>query len=378
LNPTATNTPNNTAVYTNAFFTNATHISYLSQNSPNLLTFASTLENFAISSSLTARNQALQNGRPANFFYANPTSASGGAFVLNNGEKSWYDAAVIEVRRRLSAGLRVNANYVWAKALTNAYATSAGNDQVNFVGISLRDPNLQKTTAQHDIRHAFKLDATYDLPFGRGAQFFTNSGGIVNGILGGWTFAPVIRWQSGSPIVMQNVQLVGMTRQELQKEIKVRKGANVVTFLPDDIILNTQRAFNIDVNSASGYGATYGGAPTGRFIAPSGYGNCISRYSGECGFANLALYGPSFFKFDASLIKRIKFDEKRNVEVKMNVFDVLNSPNFRVGGWGADTVVLGGGGATFGQLGAGAAYQDVSTTNDPGGRIVEFMLRINF
>lgn len=52
-------------------------------------------------------------------------------------------------------------------------------------------------------------------------------------------------------------------------------------------------------------------------------------------------------------------------------------PDFCVGGWGADTVVLGGG-ATFGQPGAGTAYQDVSITNDPGGRIVEFMLRINF
>ena len=53
-------------------------------------------------------------------------------------------------------------------------------------------------------------------------------------------------------------------------------------------------------------------------------------------------------------------------------------PNFRVGGWGSDTVILGGGGNTFGQLGPGGAYQDVSTTNDPGGRIVEFMMRLNF
>lgn len=373
LNTAANNLPNNTGAYTNAFFTNSSNIALLSRNNPNVLSMAATLENFA-----GARANAAANGVPANFFFANPTSASGGAYVLNNGEKSWYDSAVIEVRRRLSSGLRVNASYVWAKAFTNAYATSAGNDQVNFTGITFRNTDLQKTTAQHDIRHAFKFDATYDLPFGRGASFFSNSNAIVNGIIGGWTIAPVIRWQSGSPIVMQNVQLVGMTREELQKEIKVRKGPNAVTFLPDDIILNTQRAYNIDINTASGYGTTFGGAPEGRFIAPAGYGNCQARYAGECGFSNLALYGPSFFKFDASLIKKIRFDEKRNIELKANFFDLLNAPNFRVGGWGADTVILGGGGATFGQLGSGTAYQDVSTTNDPGGRIVEFMLRINF
>jgi hypothetical protein len=373
LNTTANNTPNSTGVYTNAFFTNTTNMALLSRNNPNVLTFAATLENLA-----GTRAQGLLNGRPANFFYANPTSASGGAFVLRNEEKSWYDAMVIEVRRRMSAGLRMNASFTWGKAFTNAYATSAGNDQVNFVGLTQRNPGLQKTTAQHDIRYAFKFNATYDLPFGKGMQFFSGANTFANWLVGGWSIAPVVRWQSGSPIVMQNVQLVGMTREELQSEIKIRKGANAVTFLPDDIILNTQRAFDINVLNANGYGTTYGGAPEGRFIAPAGYGNCQSRYSGECGFSNLVLYGPHFFKLDFSIIKKIKFDEKRNIEFKTNFFDALNAPNFRVGGWGADTVILGGGGSTFGQLGSGAAYQDVSTTNDPGGRIIEFMLRLNF
>lgn len=371
--------PNSTAAYNSIpFFTNATHLAFLSNRNPNVLSMASTLENFPIAGGPTARQQAALNGVPRNFFFANPLSASGGAFVLRNAEQSWYDSAVVEVRRRLSAGLRVGANYVWGKAFTNAYATSAGNDQVNFVGMSQRNPGLQKTVAQHDIRHAFKFDATYDLPFGRGGAFFSNTNRFADAFIGGWSLAPVIRWQSGSPVVMQNVQLVGMTRNELQKEIKVRKGDRVVTFLPDDIILNTQRAYDISVATATGYGTTYGGAPEGRYIAPAGFGNCQAQYSGECGFANLVLYGPSFFKLDVSLIKKVRFTEKMNVEFKANFFDALNQPNFRIGGWGADTVVLGGGGNTFGQLGSGSAYQDVSTTNDPGGRIVEFMFRFNF
>src|SRR5688500_12460025 len=117
----------------------------------------------------------------------------------------------------MSTGLRVNANFTWAKAFTNAYASSAGNDQVDFVGITLRDPSVQKTAAQHDVRFAFKMDATYDLPFGKGQKFFSNSNWFANALVGGWTLAPVIRWQSGSPFVLQNVQLIGMTREELQK-----------------------------------------------------------------------------------------------------------------------------------------------------------------
>ncbi|MBA2378765.1 MAG: hypothetical protein H0V76_04245, partial [Blastocatellia bacterium] len=129
----------------------------------------------------------------------------------------------------------------------------------------------------------------------------------------------------------------------------------------------------------NGYGTTFGaGGPQGRFIAPAGFGNCISRSVGDCGFNNLIMYGPSFFKFDATLSKKFKWGERRNIEFRTTILDVLNAPNFRVGGFGADVVNLNVGGATFGQMGNGSAYQDISTTNDNGGRQIDLMLRINF
>jgi len=78
------------------------------------------------------------------------------------------------------------------------------------------------------------------------------------------------------------------------------------------------------------------------------------------------------------LAKKFIIDEKRNIEFRATFLDALNMPNFRVGGWAADVVSLGVGGSTFGQLGNGSAYQDLSTTNDPGGRLIDLMLRINF
>ena len=194
---------------------------------------------------------------------------------------------------------------------------------------------------------------------------------------------PTFRWQSGSPFSFGNVALVGMTADELQKEIKVRKdsivdGQNVVTFLPVDIIENTRRAYNINVTSATGYGTTYGGPPTGRYIAPAGTGNCVSRFNSECGFANLILYGPDFMMVDTSVRKQFRIDEKRNFEFRATFLDLLNKPPFRIGGFGADVIAAGVGGSTFGQMGSGSAYQDVSTTNNPGGRMIDLMIRINF
>lgn len=376
--------PANSALYNNANFANATLVNSLSRNNPNLAgSGATAFAGTNFENSAARRANAIGNGLASNFFYVNPTTAASGAYIVDNSARSWYDSGVIELRRRLSDGLRFQASYVWGKAQSDSFQSNSDN----LASFSNRENGLDlaKNVAVFDIRHAFKLDATYDLPFGKGAAFFTNANGFVNAIVGGFSLYPTIRWQSGSPFSFGNVRLVGMTKKELQKEIKVRKdsiqnGINVVTFLPDDIILNTQKAFDINVASASGYGTTFGGggAPSGRFIAPAGYGNCIQRYVGECGFNNLIVYGPGFFKFDVSLSKKVQFDEKRNIELRATFLDALNHPNFRIGGWATDVTTATAGGSTFGQLGNGTAYQDISTTNDPGGRLIDIMLRINF
>lgn len=381
FNGVATNLPNNPAGVNgspyNANFGNSTLVAALSRNAPSIATFAGTnFENNA-----ARRANGIANGRASNFFYVNPATASSGSFIVDNTAQTWYDSGIIEVRRRLSAGLRVQANYVWSKAQTDSFQSSSAV----FSSYSLRPDGLQlaKTVQPFDISHAFKMDATYDLPFGKG-RAFASGNGFVDTLLGGFSILPTIRWQSGSPIQIGNVQLVGMTVEELQKEVKVRKGATLVTWLPDDIILNSQRAFDINVANSTGYGTTFGGtagtgtAPTGRFIAPAGYNNCVSTYAGKCGFNNLVIYGPDFFKFDVSVAKKFSLGERRNIELKATALDVLNRPNFRVGGWTADITGSGCCGSTFGQLGNGTAYQDVSTTNDPGGRLIDLMIRFNF
>jgi len=381
FNSAATFDPSNPVRYTSANFANSTLVAALSRNAPNIFTFSGT----SFENNATRRNNALANGLPINFFYVNPTTGVNGSYTVDNSNKTWYDSGVIEVRRRLSDGLRINASYVFSKAMANAYASSS----VVFAGFSQRPGgiDLARNVQAFDITHNFKFDGTYDLPFGRGRTFFSDTNWFVDGVLGGWTILPTIRWQSGSPFSLGNVQLVGMTKKELQKAVGVYKntiidGVQVVTYLPADIIENTRRAFNISVpntNSNNGYGTTYGsGGPQGKFIAPAGYGNCISRFVGECGFNNLILYGPSFFKLDATLSKKFRIGEKRSLEFRLTALDALNAPNFRVGGFGADVIGAAVGGATWGQMGNGSAYQDVSTTNDLGGRQIDLMIRFNF
>jgi hypothetical protein len=229
------------------------------------------------------------------------------------------------------------------------------------------------------------------LPFGKGRTYLNNANGLVDRLIGGWGFNGNIRIQSGIPFVfnaqtvggataqqnISNLQLVGMTFKELQKAVGVyRDPDGFVYLLPKDIRDNTVKAFNTSITAAGGPIFT-NGAPTGRFIAPAGFGNCAQAFIGQCGFANMVLHGPSFFRFDLAMAKKIRFTESVNLELRMEFLNAFNNINFQPGSSGNDVNGLGSlTNSTFGRI--TSAYQDLSTTNDPGGRVGQVVVRLNF
>ena len=78
-----------------------------------------------------------------------------------------------------------------------------------------------------------------------------------------------------------------------------------------------------------------------------------------------------------SLIKKTGVGEGRNIEFRAQFLNAFNAPNFLLGAAGnvVNTAAIN---SSFGQT--RAAYRDitVSGTNDPGGRLIEFVLRFNF
>ncbi len=359
---------NSAAAYAGANWTNTAITNNLVPVAANVTGAAGVL-----SGNAGLRANAIAAGRERNFFVINPDMPAG-AFLIDNSASSTYDALQVELRRRMSAGLLLQANYTFAHSMSDAFASSS-IAQSNFT--SIRNARLNYGLSPFDIRHAFKGDFIYELPFGRGQRFANGIGTKTNWALGGWGVNGTFRVQSGSPINFGNVTLVNMDRGQLQKMIEIHKNPTTVTWLPDDVITNTIRAFSISPTSATGYSGTPPDL-TKPFIAPAGFGNCQARFNGECGINNLVVYGPRFTRIDASLIKKFTFTENTNLEFRVEALNVINNQNFKVGSFAADTVSLAGTFAspTFGQT--TVAYQDTSTTTDPGGRVIQFVLRFNF
>ncbi|MFN0083802.1 MAG: carboxypeptidase regulatory-like domain-containing protein [Blastocatellia bacterium] len=360
--------------YANALFANATFVNALALNNPAPGTFAgfgTGLGNFI--SNATFRNNGITAGMPANFFLVNPGKL-GGAWTIENNGRTAYDSLQVELRRRLSKGLLVQGNYTYARAFSNAFASSSA-----VVGQprTLRNMRLDKTVSPFNVEHAFKVNWIYELPFGKGQWLGGNAGAILDRVVGGWGFHGAARLQSGTPFDFGNVSLVGMTRTELQKVVKMRfnDASRIAYYLPQDIIDNTIRAHNVSATSADGYGAL--GAPTGKYIAPASGRNCVEAFVAQCGTSHLVLFGPRFSRYDLSIVKKTRITETVNFEFRAEFLNAFNNINFMVGNPANDTNTIGGFGAqTFGQV--TQAYRDLSTTNDPGGRMIQFVGRINF
>ena len=307
-----------------------------------------------LDNNLTFRNNAIAAGLPANFFVVNPNAGS--VNVRDSGAFSTYHALQVELRRRLSHGLSLNGSY--------QYALEEGSE---FLGFHFGRAS-SKTSGS--IRHALKAQWDWALPFGDDAQH-----GFVNSLVSGWQFNGAGRLQARTT-GFGNVRLVGMTDADAQKMFKFeirndpQTGLPTVFAFPDDVILNTRRAYSVSTTNVNGYSDL--GVPTGRYFAPANSVDCIQLKAGDCATRDVMFVGPWFTRVDIGVTKRIRLGGNRSFELRADVLNVLNNIDFTI----VDASRTPGTGAGIFQT--DSAYRDLDNTYDPGGRLGQLAIRFNW
>ena len=350
----------NPAAYTggSSTWTSTTFASRLVPASPSPVDAANDLDGNG-----TRRGNAIRAQLPANFFVVNPDVDD--VNITDSGAYSDYHALQIEVRRRLSKGLQANINYQYAVEGGSAF------DGFSFGRVMIPTAN---------VRHAIKTQWDWTIPVGRGQRFGTDMHPVLDGILGGWSFNGVGRVQARM-VNFGNVRLVGMSADDLQDmyrhdiRINPANGLPTVYTLPDDVTLNTRRAWSFDPRTPTGYSSL--GVPEGRYIAPANTADCIEIHAGDCAPRTVLIRAPWFSRFDIGLTKRFPIKGSANFEVRfdlLNVFNTINFDPFIPSTDDDDDEFFGA--ATFNQV--DSAYQDPSNTFDPGGRLGQIMFRFNW
>jgi hypothetical protein len=244
--------------------------------------------------SLPAGTYYIPSGAPK----ANP--ALGNTWSWFSEGVSSYNALLLDVAHRFSGGLTLRGVYTWSKALDDGdslNATAAGNAP----GLVMNPFDLHTDwgPATYDVRNVAVVNATYELPLGRGKPFVNSFDGWRNTVTSGWALNSIVTLQDGFPFTPQlsfNPSNNGDTRNPVRPSLNPAFSGPVILGSPN-------RYFNPDAFLVSPNG-TYGNLGRDTFI------------------------GPGLATFDFSLLKDTKMTEKLGLQFRAEFFNILNHANF--------------------------------------------------
>ncbi len=244
-----------------------------------------------------------------------PFAGFGNIAFRESSANSIYHSMQTRAEKRFAQGFTFLASYTWSKSIDDSSGVpssiaSTNNPQNSF------DLHSERGLSEFDVRHRFVASFIYELPFGKGKSFLTS--GIAGQIFGNFEIAGIFAAQTGrafTPRISADRSNTG----QLQDRPNIVDNPNLSN--PDPQLWFDTAAFSIP---AAG---TFGSA--GRNI----------------------LTGPGYTIADLALVKRIRFGDGRNLEFRVEAFNIINHPNFDLPNSIADS-------AQFGRIfSAGAARQ---------------------
>ncbi len=135
------------------------------------------------------KNPALGFARP----YANWPSDITEAM---NEFSSNFNSLQVKYEQRMVGGLTLLNSFTWEHSLDNASASLEGNTPSPQNGYNISGDYAQ---SDYNLPVANITSLVYELPFGRGKRFLTDSKGVTEALLGGWQVSAINTAQAGTP-----------------------------------------------------------------------------------------------------------------------------------------------------------------------------------
>ena len=243
---------------------------------------------------------------------------------------SKYNSLQMQVERRLSHGLTVNANYTLARALSNTVdIADAGGGTGSLEGVGAV-PSMASTldygNSDLDIRDRVAAEIAYALPYGDSLH------GLRAIAAKGWQINAVNVWSTGSPFTIVNSSGQANTGASTYGDRPNQVGSPAVP------AKSINRFFNTAAFQAQPFG-TIGNVPKN------------------------SLYGPHIRHLDLSLFKTFDLEKGAQLQFRAESFNLTNTATFA----NPDGVL---GDPSFGQINA--------TRNGSTPRELQFALKVLF
>lgn len=215
------------------------------------------------------------------------------------------------IQRRFIRNFSFQASYVWSKFLDEFDSSAWGSRNGTTTYQNSNDVGANYGPSNFDVRNAFKGDAIYQLPFGRG-QMFLNKNSIVDEVIGGWQLANTFVLQGGNPFT---VTVPTSLSQSYAGSGNLYPNWNS----------NPSNVTNKSLNHW--FNTTYVGQTGTALDATPAYSIPASGTFGN--FHRNNIYGPGLVSYNASLGKTFSlYKERVKMQVRADATNVLNHPVF--------------------------------------------------
>jgi hypothetical protein len=215
---------------------------------------------------------------------------------------SWYRALIVDMRRRWSGGFAVQSSYTWAHSEDTTQASTFFSDATNGTTSAFPEfiPDYNRGPSDFTADHNLVVNASWDIPWGRQ---LTGASGVL---LGGWRVSGIATLRSGYPLTVfvQN----NRSRSQWQPSLGPGIGRDRPSYAP-------------------GYGpdTAVTGDPA-QWFTPQAYVLQPAGTFGDTGRGDVR--GPDLRTVDLAFAKESRLGGEGRLEVRIEIFNLLNRANF--------------------------------------------------
>lgn len=247
-------------------------------------------------------NADLNYGRP----YFSTVPQIGPIRTLIDDDDSISHGLQVKLEKRFSSNWSTLTAYTWQHTIGQTEENEYYEPQ------NTHNPAAERGDNGPDFRHQFTSAWSYQLPFGPGQRFFSSSG-PVHWLTGGWIANGIVALYSGqafTPILSFDPTNTGSGAPR------------------PDVIGNPYNFSN----------ATSGGCPSNQqsvncWFNPAAFaipavapGQTFATNFGDA--TRGSLRGPAQYNVDFSMFKNFTFSENKNLQLRAEVFNLFNTPEF--------------------------------------------------
>ena len=214
---------------------------------------------------------------------------------------SWYNALIVDVRKRFSGGLSIQSSYTLSKSEDTTQASTFFSDATNGTTTAFPEyiPDYNKGLSDFDTRHAWVVNFTANLP----------GSNALGGIFKGWQASGIWNMRSGQPLTVfvQANRSRSLWNPSIGPGLGLDRPSYAPGYGPHNAVLGRVDQWFDPAAFVLQPAGTFGNTGRGDFI------------------------GPNLRTLDLALTKRAALSRvgaNTRVEFRLEAFNVLNRANF--------------------------------------------------